>query len=170
MLDECHPGLRPAFACSRKGCVRTRATARQRDIGMQLGEIASANPRWRSAAIRSSIRRAGPTRMWCCVPVMCRRSRRAKSAVEDMLERVRGAIERRLTDSEHRCRHRPSRAFITRRPPPLHDRARRLPAAAPCARLTAAARQSVDRERRRCRQDRRSPACCARAAAARCSA
>jgi hypothetical protein len=37
---------------------------------------------------------------------------RAKRAVEDMLERVRGAIERRLTDSEHRRRHRPSRAGI----------------------------------------------------------
>jgi hypothetical protein len=40
-----------------------RADARKGDIGMQLGEIARANPGLRSAAIHFSIRSVDPTPM-----------------------------------------------------------------------------------------------------------
>jgi hypothetical protein len=87
------------------------ADERERDIGTQLGESARANPRWRSAAI---VLRSGARVQHECglrarhVQTLAR----AKRVVEDMLERVRGAIERRLTDAEHRRSHRPSRAGI----------------------------------------------------------
>jgi hypothetical protein len=67
-----------------------RVDVREGDIGMQLGEIAKANPEV-AIGSRSSIRSTGPTRMWCCALAMHRSSRGAKRAVQDMLERVRRA-------------------------------------------------------------------------------
>jgi len=66
-----------------------RADAREGDIGMQLGEIAKANPGVAIGAIRSSIRGTGPIRMWCCGARDAQKLALAKRAAEDILERVR---------------------------------------------------------------------------------
>jgi len=71
MLDEVAAKLKTGVRILSE---TVRADAREGDIGMQLGEIAKANPR--SAAIRSSSRGPGPIRMWCCAPAMHRSSRR----------------------------------------------------------------------------------------------
>ena len=73
MLDEVAPKL--------KSSVRTltetvRADAREGDIGCNSARSPRPIPRSRSAAIRFSISSTGPTRMWCCAPVMHRSSRR----------------------------------------------------------------------------------------------
>ena len=67
-----------------------RADVREGDIGMQLGEIAKANPAVAIGVIHSSIRSMGPTRMGCCVHD-AQKLAQAKRAVEEMLERVRRA-------------------------------------------------------------------------------
>jgi hypothetical protein len=47
-----------------------RADAREGDIGMQLGEIAKANPEVAIGSYPFSIHSTGPTRTWCCAPTM----------------------------------------------------------------------------------------------------
>ena len=69
MLDEVAPKLKIGI---RMLSETVRADAREGDIGMQLGEIAKANPASRSVAIRSSIRSTGPIRMSSCAPAMHR--------------------------------------------------------------------------------------------------
>ena len=53
-----------------------RADAREGDIGKQLGEIAKANPGVGIGSYPFFDPQHGPTRMWCCAPVMHRSSRR----------------------------------------------------------------------------------------------
>ena len=63
MLDEVAPKLKTGVRLLSE---TVRANAREGDIGGELGEIAKANPEYRSAAIRSSIRSSGRTPMsWC---------------------------------------------------------------------------------------------------------
>ena len=61
MLDEVAPKLKSGVRILSE---TVRADAREGDIGMQLGEIAKANPGGRDRELsRSSIRSTGPTRM-----------------------------------------------------------------------------------------------------------
>jgi molybdopterin-biosynthesis enzyme MoeA-like protein len=71
MLDEVAPKLKIGV---RMLSETVRADARAGDIGMQLGEIANANP---TVTIGSYpfFDPQGPTRMWCCAAAMHRNSR-----------------------------------------------------------------------------------------------
>ena len=68
-----------------------RADAREGDIGMQLGEIAKPTLGSRSGAIRSSIQQHGPNTNVVLRARDAQKLSQAKRAVEEMLERVRGA-------------------------------------------------------------------------------
>ena len=68
MLDEVVPKLKIGI---RMLSETVRADAREGDIGMQLGEIAKANPAV-AIAICSSIRSTGPIRKSSCAPAMHR--------------------------------------------------------------------------------------------------
>jgi len=72
MLDDVAPKLKVGV-CMLSETVR--ADAREGDIGVQLGEIAKANPAVAIGSYRSSIHSTGPTRMWCCAPATHRSSR-----------------------------------------------------------------------------------------------
>ena len=63
MLDGVAPKLKTGVRILSE---TVRADAREGDIGTPLGEIAKAHPGVRSAAIRSSMKRAAPTPTWCC--------------------------------------------------------------------------------------------------------
>src|SRR6516162_69950 len=65
MLDEVAPSSKPAFACCRRRCARTRARATSAPSSARLPRPI---PKWRSAAIRSSIRSTGPIPTWSCAP------------------------------------------------------------------------------------------------------
>jgi len=73
MLDEVAPKLKIGVHILSE---TVRADAREGDIGMQLGEIAKANPEVAIGSYPFSIRSTGPTRMWCCAPAMHISSRR----------------------------------------------------------------------------------------------
>jgi molybdopterin-biosynthesis enzyme MoeA-like protein len=73
MLDEVVTKLKSGV---RMLSETVRADAREGDIGMQLGEIAKANPAIAIGSYPFFDRSTGPTRMWCCAPAMHRSSRR----------------------------------------------------------------------------------------------
>jgi hypothetical protein len=158
MPDEVAPSSRPAFACSRKRVARTSASATlARSSARSLVPTRGGH---RLLSFFDPVR--GSNTDVGCGPVTSRRWR-AKRVVEDMLERVRGAIERRLTDLRAPMPSSTLSSVCNEASPTAARSGSTTTGCCPCARLTAAARQSVDRERRRCRQDRRSRACCARA-------
>jgi hypothetical protein len=72
MLDEVAPKLKTSVRMLSETCARMRARATS---ARSLMRSPRPTPRSRSAAIRSSIRSTGPTRMWCCAPAMHRSSR-----------------------------------------------------------------------------------------------
>ena len=82
MLDEVAPKLKIG---ARMLSETVRADVREGDIGMLLGEIAKANPKVASAAIRFSISNTASTRMWCCAPAMHR-------SLTDLLYLIAGGI------------------------------------------------------------------------------
>src|SRR5499427_7551118 len=65
MLDEVAPRLRIGV---RMLSETVRADAREGDIGMQLGEIAKANPGVAIGSYPFFDPSTGPTQMWCCAP------------------------------------------------------------------------------------------------------
>jgi hypothetical protein len=75
-----------------------RADAREGDIGMQLGEIAKANP---AVAIGSYHHQHGPNTMWCYAPAMlrssCRRNVRSRRCWSECGERNQVVEVRPLT-------------------------------------------------------------------------
>src|SRR6266511_351158 len=73
MLDEVAPKLKSDV---RMLSETVRADAREGDIGMQLGEIATANPDVAIGSYPFFDPQHGPTRMWYCAPVMYKSSRR----------------------------------------------------------------------------------------------
>ena len=73
MPDEVAPKLRIGVPMLSE---TVRADAREGDIGMQLGEIAKANPGVAIGSYPFFDPQHGPTRMWCCAPAMHRNSRR----------------------------------------------------------------------------------------------
>jgi molybdopterin-biosynthesis enzyme MoeA-like protein len=68
-----------------------RAHAREGDIGMQLGEIAKANPEVAIGSYPFFDQQHGPNTNVVLRARDAKKLARAKRAVEDMLERVRGA-------------------------------------------------------------------------------
>jgi molybdopterin-biosynthesis enzyme MoeA-like protein len=86
MLDEVAPKLK----CGVRMLSETvRADEREGDLGMQLGEIAKANPEVAIGSYPFCDPQYGPTRMWCCAPRDAQKLAVATRAVEDMLDRVR---------------------------------------------------------------------------------
>src|SRR5262249_50912990 len=73
MLDGVAPRLRIGVPMLSE---TVRADAREGDIGMQLGEIAKANPGVAIGSYPFFDPQHGPTRMWCCAPAMHKSWRR----------------------------------------------------------------------------------------------
>ena len=88
MLDEVAPKLKTGV---RMLSETVRADAREGDIGTQLGEIATANPEVAIGCYPSFDRQHGPNTNVVLRARDAQKLARAKCAVEDMLERVRGA-------------------------------------------------------------------------------
>jgi molybdenum cofactor synthesis domain-containing protein len=88
MLDEAAPKLKTGV---RMLSETVRADAREGDIGTQLGEIATANPEVAIGCYPSFDRQHGPNTNVVLRARDAQKLARAKRAVEDMLERVRGA-------------------------------------------------------------------------------
>jgi molybdopterin-biosynthesis enzyme MoeA-like protein len=88
MLDEAAPkletGVRLLFET-------VRADTREGDIGMQLGEIARANPEVAIGSYPFFDPQRGPNTNVILRTRDAKQLARAKRAVEDMLDRVRGA-------------------------------------------------------------------------------
>jgi molybdopterin-biosynthesis enzyme MoeA-like protein len=88
MLDEVSPKLETGV---RMLSETVRADAREGDIGTQLGEIARANPEVAIGTYPFFDRQRGPNTNVVLRARDVQTLARAKRAVEDMLERVRGA-------------------------------------------------------------------------------
>ena len=73
MLDEVAPKLKAGV---RMFSETVRADAREGDIGIQLSEIAKANPGVAIGSYPFFDPQHGPNTMWCCAPAMLRSSRR----------------------------------------------------------------------------------------------
>src|SRR2546427_9196007 len=86
---RCRPSSRPAFACSRKRCARTRARATS--ARSQLGEIARANPEVAIGSYPFFDPQHGPNTNVVLRARDAQKLALAKHAVEDMLEPVRRA-------------------------------------------------------------------------------
>jgi molybdopterin-biosynthesis enzyme MoeA-like protein len=86
MLDEAAPKLK---VCVRMLSETVRADAREGDIGMQLGEIAKANPGVAIGSYPFFDPQHGPNTNVVLRACDARKLAQAKRAVEDMLERVR---------------------------------------------------------------------------------
>jgi molybdopterin-biosynthesis enzyme MoeA-like protein len=88
MLDEVSPKLETGV---RMLSETVRADAREGDIGTQLGEIARANPEVAIGGYPFFDPQLGPNTNVVLRARDAKKLARAKRAVEDMLERVRGA-------------------------------------------------------------------------------
>ena len=88
---------RAAFARSRKPCARMR----EGDIGMQLGEIAKANPGVAIGSYPFFDPQSGPNTNVVLRARDPQKLAQAKRAVEDMLERVRRAQSSSWSSPSH---------------------------------------------------------------------
>ena len=91
MLDEVAPKLKTSVRMLSK---TVRADAREGDIGAQLDEIAKANPKVVIGSYPFFDRQHGPNTNVVLRARDAQKLALAKRAVEDMLERVRGAQSR----------------------------------------------------------------------------
>src|SRR6516225_7294578 len=93
MLDEVAPKLKTSV---RMLSETVRANAREGDIGAQLGEIAKANPKVMIGSYPFFDPQRGPNTNVVLRARDPQKLALAKRAVEDMLERVRGAQSSKL--------------------------------------------------------------------------